>query len=237
MKWLYSLVFVILSGTVLGQNREESWSKINVVKAVNAKWSIGVDFQYRTQADFRRPGIPNVFQYPLTTSFRTWLYYRLPKNWTIVYSPFALFSTSELSPDSQDFIRTNEVRSFIGGTKSFSFKGDLQSKNRLAYEFRVIKKEGAATPVQHRYRLQNAFTVPLFKWSRQQKLSLYMMNEIFLRTQNHTTKLDQNRSYVSLSFRYNQAEIVSGYQFVFQHGSKDDFYRNIWLTTLNITIP
>ncbi|MBX7241113.1 MAG: DUF2490 domain-containing protein [Bacteroidia bacterium] len=237
MKWIGFIFLIIATVSVSAQNREEFWSKVNVVKPINPKWSIGMDIQYRTQSDLHQPGVPNLFQYPLTTSYRAWLYYKMPKDWTIVYSPVAFFSTSELSSRAYQFAKTTEVRTFFGGIKSFYFRGGLQNKNRIAYELRIIRKEDSDHFIQHRYRLQNSLMIPLNRRTNANQIGLYVMNEFFLRTQSKNTTLDQNRSYLSFSLRYHQAEIISGYQLIFQRGNNADFFRNIWLTTLNLNIP
>lgn len=233
------ILFFFVLHTSLGafsQNRAELWTKLNIVKTLNPQWTIGTDAQYRSQANYRITDNANLFDRDLAYSLRFWAFYKLPKNWTINAAPIAYFRNTDILDDFSHLSYSQELRTLWGISKSFTFS-KITNKNRLMYEARFIQWNQPNAVVQHRYRLQNGFTFPLFKLQKNSKGNLFVMNEFFLKTQKEKTGFDQNRIYAAFEFQHKWLGLVSGYQHIFQQGSQAVFQKRIWLTTLNVQLP
>ena len=192
--------------------------------------------QYRSQANYRITDNANLFDRDLAYSLRLWAFYKLPKNWTINAAPIAYFSNTDILDEFAHLAYYQEIRTMWGMSKGFTFS-KISNKNRLMYEARFIQWDKPSAVVQHRYRLQNAFTLPLVKLNQSSKVNLFIMNEFFLKTQKAKTGFDQNRMYAAVEAQYKRLGLVSGYQHVFQQGNNHVFQKRIWLTTLNIQLP
>lgn len=217
------------------QNRSEFWTKLTVVKTLNPKWSVGADIQYRSQANYQISDNRNFFENDLSRALRLWVFYKLSPKWTITAAPIAYFSNVEINKQLH-LAAVNELRSAWGITNSLRFL-NVKNKNRFLYENRFIDWNKQNAYFQHRYRLQNAFAIPITKMGENSGINLFLMNEFFVKTQKNITTFDQNRVFAALQLRFKGIELSSGYQHVFQQGSSANFQRKIWLTTLNIAIP
>lgn len=231
--------FFLLLHTIFGafsQNRAELWTKLNVTKTLNAKWAIGTDIQYRSQANYRISENFHICETDLVRSVRLWAFYKLPQNWTITAAPIAYFANTDILDEAAHLSHSQELRTMWGLSKSFTL-AKITNKNRLMYEARFVQWNKPNAFVQHRYRLQNSFTLPIFKLHEHGKGNLFLMNEFFLKTQNAKTGFDQNRIYAAFEFQHKWIGLVSGYQHVFQQGNTAIFQKRIWLTTLNVQLP
>ena len=233
--FLFTFIFFLFNFSSFCQNRNEFWSKLNMTKKMNEKWSIGLDLQYRSQANYRSNPHYNIFQYPLTNSIRTAIYYKLPKEWSLIASPFIYFEAKEIDKQS-NLQTTHEFRTALGATKNFQWQ-KIKNKNRFLYESRFFEWGNANQSFQHRYRLQNIFIFPFLNVKESPKWNIFAMNEFLVKTQNANTLLDQNRLILAVQYQFKMIEILSGYLHVFQQGSRDVFQRRIWLTTFHISIP
>lgn len=230
--YLYILLLLLATFPVLGQDRNELWTKLIVNKVVHPKWSIGLDFQYRSQANYYIPHNHHICETPLAASVRFWIYYKLPKNWKITTAPIAYFYNTDIMADSIHLSHLQELRTMWGISKNWQ-NSWLKNKNRLVYEARFMNWNKTNAAIQHRYRLQNVGIIVLEKISADTKLNLYLMNEYLLKTQQGKSCFDQNRSFLALQFQYKNIELTSGYQFIYQKGNKNNFNKHIWLTSLN----
>lgn len=234
-RYILIFLFAQISTFAFSQNRTEFWSKVNVIKTLNPKWSVGLDVQYRTQANYHTSGNKQLFNAPLAQSARLWVYYKLPNNWTITTAPIAYFHNTDVG-EQAILTHSNELRTTWGITKGFQFH-QLKNKNRFLYEARFMGLEKPVISIQNRYRLQNNLSFPILKLGEKNVFSIFAMNEIMLKTQKSKTNFDQNRTYLALQYQFKGIEIVSGYQHIFQQGSSSVFQRRTWLTSLNIQIP
>lgn len=229
--YLYILLFSSLL-PVFSQDRGEVWTKLSISKVVHSKWSMGVDLQYRGQANYYIPNNHNIFETNLATSIRLWAYYKLAKDWKVTAAPIAYFYNTEIMTDFVEVSHYQEMRTMWGISKNWQISR-LKNKNRLMYEARFINWNTSKSITQHRYRIQNVGMVPIQKIHADGKLYLYLMNEYMLKTQQGKTNFDQNRSFLALQLQYKNIELTSGYQFIRQKGNKSDFNKHIWLTSLN----
>ncbi len=79
----------------------------------------------------------------------------------------------------------------------------ISNKNRLTYEARFIQWNKHNAVIQHRYCLQNAFTLPIFKLHEHEKGKLFLMNEFFSKSKKQKQDLTKIESMPLLSFKIN----------------------------------
>lgn len=230
MRKLIPCLFILLTQAVYAQNRNEFWSKLNITKKVSDKWALGADFQYRTQSNYHLHQA-NLFQYSLTYSARGWIYYKLPKSVTLIYSPIAYFKNITLTDSTGNWASTSELRMAAGITKSFS-TAILNSRNRLLYETRFFKLSN----IQHRYRLQNVLIIPIVEIKDTSRINTFLSNEIFFATQSGVTGFDQDRIVAAVQYKSKKLEVTAGFQFTIQGTGNERIYRNQVLAAISFDI-
>lgn len=216
------------------QNHTEFWSKLNTTVALNKSWSIGMDVQYRRQADYKS-GDKNIFHYPMATSIRAWVYYSLKNQWQIILSPIAYFKNDEILNNNGEIKQTNEIRQMAGTSKSVDLNR-IKNKNRFLIEVRYIDFDNNKSYTQFRYRLQNSFTIPLHKKEKTTGINYFLSNEVLIKNQKHQTSFDQNRIYNALQWKFMHADIDLGYQWVVQRNTNNTLHRNQLFLMLNLNI-
>jgi Protein of unknown function (DUF2490) len=229
---LFIFLFVPFFSTA--QNHTEFWSKINATATVNKTWSIGMDIQYRRQADYKS-GDKNIFHYPMATSIRAWLYYSLKNQWQIILSPIAYFKNDDILNSNGEIRQTKELRQMAGTSKSVEFTR-IKNKNRFLIEVRFIDFDNNNSYTQFRYRLQNSFIIPLHKKEKATGINYFFSNEILIKNQKQQTNFDQNRVYNALQWKLMHADIDLGYQWVVQRNTTTTFHRNQFYVMLNLSI-
>lgn len=234
-RYFFFFLFIGSFSVLFGQDRTECWTKLSANKTLSAKWSVGLDMQYRTQSDYLSPENQHLFQYELTHSIRAWVFYKLPQKWTVIASPIAYFSATDIKSEGKK-VETHELRANFGVSKDFKL-GVLQNKNRFLTEVRRLQFDEPNAVMQYRYRLQNSLSLPIKKWKEKQSVNLAAANEFFIKTQTLKTGFDQNRTALLLQYQSHFFELTSGYLHIFQQGSSKIFQRRIWLTTLSVSFP
>jgi hypothetical protein len=233
--------FLFLAGAILigytsqAQNQYEFWSKLNVTKEINRHWEAATDIQYRRQSNYLS-GAKNIFQYNLTFSLRTWVYYKLPGKWTLVSSPIGYFKDETLKNERGDLGTTNELRSMLGFSKGYT-AGKLLSSNRILYEFTFFNYTSPKMILRHRYRLFNSLEYPIKRRDNNRAVDYYLSNEIFYKTQNGLTSFDQNHLFNGIKWKWRTSELIMGYQYAYQKSKSIRQNKNQFLVTLNVLLP
>lgn len=229
------IIFIFLLPLVAkSQAHHEFWSKINITKRINNHWDVGLDLQFRQQSNFKTER-KDIFQYPMTRSIRSWAYYHLKNKWTIVASPIAYFVSDEIKNNLGDLKKIEDLRFMVGIMKTIQFP-ILKFNNRFLVEYRIIEIDQPEHFYQWRYRLQNAFTIPLHAFKRKTELNYIIGNEFFLKSQSHQIFFDQERLLNLVQWKQKHFDIDLGYQWTIQKGNNSTQYRNQWLISTNIII-
>lgn len=215
-----SLVFgcLFITNTILAQHTNEFWSRIVLNKKLNENWSLASDFYYRTQSG-RYPNQPGPFSRPLTVGARAWVYYKFPRQVMIGASPIAYFRNVFIEPGGAEAI-TKEIRTAASVTKGFDI-GTMNNRNRLLYEARWLHFK----TLQHRLRLQNTLTVPVYAIRESAAINGFLSNEVFYKAQEKHTSFDQDRMFIALQYRTKKAEATIGFQLTVQAHSNGYIYR------------
>lgn len=230
----FLLIFLLSPAISQSQTHTEFWSKLNTTVTVNKSWSIGMDVQYRRQANYRGDD-KNIFQYPMAKSIRVWIYHNLKSQWQLVLSPIGYFENDDIINGDGEMKQTNELRQLIGASKTYDIKR-IKNKNRFVIEIRFIDFDKVNNYTQFRYRLQNSFTIPLHKKANATGINYFLSNEILIKKQQQLTSFDQNRVYNALQWKFTHADIDLGYQWVVQRNTATTFHRNQLFVMLNLSI-
>jgi Protein of unknown function (DUF2490) len=230
------LLFILLLIPVFStaQKHTEFWSKLNTTVTVNKSWSIGMDVQYRRQANYRDDD-KNIFHYPMAKSVRAWMYHNLKNQWQLILSPIAFFKNDDILNINGEIRQTKELRQMVGTSKSIDLNR-VKNKNRFLIEVRFIDFDNNSSYTQFRYRLQNSFTIPLHKKEKATGMNYFLSNEILIKNQKQQPSFDQNRVYNALQWKFMHADIDLGYQWVIQQNTATTFRRNQLFVILNLSI-
>lgn len=230
---LFFLLLILPIG-VHGQSHYEFWSKFKITKQLDKHWDIGADLQFRQQSNFKT-GNKDIFQYPYTRSIRTWAYFHLQHNWTLVVSPLAYFVSDEIKDNLGGLKKIKEIRFMGGFAKGMDLK-KIKLNNRLLAEHRVIDINQSAQFSQWRYRIQNAFTIPLHLYKNTTGINYILSNEFFVKSQSHKVSFDQERLLNAIQWKSHHFDVDLGYQWTIQKSNASTQHRNQWLVTTSIII-
>jgi len=216
------------------QDRNEFWLKINLGHKFSERLSVSLDVQHRRQANYQTKD-ENIFHYPLGSSIRVWVNYRLPHNWMLVLSPIGYFNNEDILSSTGELMQSSEWRISPGIVKSFDI-GKIKNSNRLLLDARFIGINEDDYFFQSRFRLQDNFTLPLFAAKKKNRFAWLLSNEVLLKKEKRNGGFDQNRLYNALQWECHHSYVDMGYQWVLQKGSNFSFQKNQLFIILNISI-
>lgn len=231
-KWM--ILFFLLPLLSTAQNRKESWLKIQLTHRFNEQWSAGLELQHRRQANYLESD-KNIFHYPLGNYGRVWIYKQLPHQWILVLSPAGYFHNEDIINTAGLLIAINELRISPGIIKLFT-AGRIENKNRFLVDIRFAAFDKPFHYIQFRYRMQNSFTFPVYRFPKKTSISYYLSNEYMLRSNNGTLSFDQIRINNAVRWKWNRTTADMGYQFVVQKGNTKCFRRGQLCVGINVTI-
>ncbi len=209
-KLLLFFFFVQGLSTGYAQDRHEAWLRVNLIHWQKPNKAIGLEMHQRMQANYKTDG-KNIFHYPAVTLVRPWLYWKLNKKWTLSYSPVSYHRFTTIKNVIGETDHYAELRSTLGIQQNAKL-ASIINRNRAWYEFRFIDIGGTAYRFATRLRIQNAFIVPLWKFSDHQQLGYQLSNEFFWALQADYVGFDHNRFYNALQWKINKQEFNIGYQ-------------------------
>ncbi len=230
-----TLILLLFNNAVFAQSQNEFWSKINITKHFNDHLTLSIDAQYRRQSDFYTRD-KNIFHYPLTTSIRLWVYYKVKNNWTLIASPIAFFNNKDLENISGMITHSSDLRSMIGASKTYIL-GHFANSNRILYEVDLLDINSNDITLRHRYRLYNNLLFSIKKISETRSLNYYFFNEIFYKTQNGLSSFDQDHFYNGLQWKWKESNFNIGYQYTYQKDLGICYNKNQFLFFLNLALP
>lgn len=233
MKNLLFFLFLSISASANTQTHHEFWSKVSITHPFQNNWSAEVDLIHRRQANFLS-GQNNMFQFKLVNSIRTWVFYKLNKNWQIISSPVSMFTFDDLMNYTGELKEKKEIRTAIGVSKSYHL-GSISNKNRFIAEERFIEFNRNDGNRQTRFRFLTAFGI-LFSKEDKLGFSYQVSDEIITRLSARYFDFDQNRLLNSIHWKKKRSDIEVGYQFVLQKGKNGLFYNNQLLVGIYYTI-
>jgi hypothetical protein len=235
---LYGMFFsmaYLMVGNAWGQADTEIgdfWFKLHVNKKLDEHWTLGTDLQLRRQDRFIQQD-ENIFRLPSVYSVRFWVYRKIGKRWTIIYSPGAFFQNYQLRPSGQ-LTEMHELRTMAGASHALEL-GRFTLRNRLLYEYRWIDFDQEVFRHQHRLRLQNALLYQLAKWEGKNRLDLLFFNEFFFATPDYRTfGFDQNRDFLGLKGQHSVLEWTLGYQYTRQRQGEANINRHSMLAGIQL---
>jgi hypothetical protein len=234
MRLKYFAILFFCSIQLNAQTRDELWTKINVTKSLNEKWLVGFDIQHRRQANYQIKE-KNLFHYDLNNSIRSWVYYKIKNDWMFILSPIAYFTNNDVKNAEGELKFSHELRSNLGISKNIMIV-KIINKNRFLYEIRDIQFDSPENTIQHRYRFQNNFIIPLLIFKEHSTINYSVFNEIFFRTQKGISRFDQNRIYNAFQLKEKIWAINLGYQYTYQNISSGNTNKNQLMFSININL-
>lgn len=230
---LFFLLLILPIG-VHGQSHYEFWSKFKITKQLDKHWDIGADLQLRQQSNFKTVD-KDIFQYPSTRSIRIWAYFHLRNNWTLTVSPLAYFVSNEIKDNLGGLKKRKEIR-FTGGVAKGMKLNKTKLYNRFLAEHRVIDIHQSTQFSQWRYRIQNAFTIPLHLYKNNTGINYILSNEFFIKSQSNKVSFDQERLLNTIQWKSKHLDVDLGYQWTIQKSNASTQHLNQWLVATNIII-
>jgi hypothetical protein len=234
MRLKYFAILFFCSIQLNAQTRDELWTKINVTKSLNEKWVVGFDIQHRRQANYQIKE-KNLFHYDLNNSIRGWVYYKIKNDWMLLLSPIAYFTNNDVKNTEGELKFSHELRSNLGISKNIMIV-KIINKNRFLYEIRDIQFDSPEKTIQHRYRFQNYFIVPILKINTQNTINYTVFNELFFRTQNEISRFDQNRLYNAIQLKEKHWDVNLGHQYTYQNISSGNINKHHLMFSININL-
>lgn len=216
------------------QTRKESWIRLNLTRRINTNWSVGLDLQHRRQANYRT-GDHNYMHYPLSSFGRAWLYYQLPKGWTLLLSPIGYFDNEDILNVNGELKQTNELRISPGIMQSLLL-GPVKLRSRLLYDIRFADFGQPGHYTQTRLHWQESVLLPVCPTGKNSKLLYQLADELFVKKQGSDIGFDQNRLYNGLQWKYKASTIDLGYQWVLQKGTSSNFHRSQLYLAFNVQL-
>lgn len=229
---IFSLLLASLSTSA--QVHNEFWTRLNITHSVGGHWSIGLDMQHRRQANYLT-GEKNLFHYPMSSSVRVWVYYQLKKQWQLITSPIGFFENDNILNSTAAIKKNDELRTIVGVSKTIMIKR-VKNKTRFIFENRFIDFYKSDYHFQTRYRLQSNVTIPLHKKISPTGMNYVLFDELYIKTEKHTTDFDQNRVYNALQWKLKHTDIDLGYQWVLQQNPTTTLHRNQFFIIFNLAI-
>lgn len=234
LKRALTIAALLLAVSLSAQTRRESWFRLNLTRRINPQWSAGLDLQHRRQANYRT-GEHNFLHYPLSSFGRIWIYYQLPRNWTLLLSPIGYFDNEDILNSKGELKQTNELRITPGVMQSLQ-AGTLKLRSRLLLDIRFADFDKAGHYTQTRLHWQESLLVPICPTGKNSRLLAQAADEVFIKNQDGDTGFDQNRLYGGLQWKYRASNIDLGYQWVLQKGTSSLFHRTQLYLAFNIQI-
>lgn len=191
-------VFIALlstSSSLISQDYTQFWLRLHFQKQFSKQVSSTLEFHHRTQS---LKNTESPFRYPLTNAFRLWIQYKVDKNQTINFSPYAFFSNyPTMSADAdQSKSNTNEHRVQIQYEANFKLNQKIKWTNRIGAEYRFFEGNNDL----FRIRIREGISTPL---NNQMVIQVY--DEIFINTLHidNTHIFDQNRIGIQINNKIN----------------------------------
>lgn len=86
------------------QDYTQFWFRVSLQHKLNSKFSSTLELHHRTQSSL---GTESPFRYPLTNAFRLWINYKISRENSIHFSPYAFFSNYPVVNILGDELRPN----------------------------------------------------------------------------------------------------------------------------------
>lgn len=211
MKFILTIA-LIFNQTLIAQTHHEFWSKLNFKSGITERWSWGMDYQFRTQSDYRKSRI-NPFHNKLAGSARVWAYYKIDKKWDVFVSPIALFRNYDFVAQSNELKQTDEWRYSAGFFHTYKNRG-LELKGRVMGEHRHFISGNQTTIDRLRIQLNFSHNLKEFKSFSMDGL---IMEEYHYRINRGFEGTDQNRLYAGFRGKTKKFEVTLGYQWTRQY--------------------
>lgn len=211
----------------------EDWNKISFLKKLNNKFSVLFDINIRQQSNYKA-NETNFFELPLVRSQRLWVMYNFTNNYSLIGS-FLYGLNTDIANTKYDFITTNDMQYDIGIMKNATIK-TTKLRSRFLVEYRTLNTNNISNAIQYRYRFQENATFLLKTFANKNSFNCVLNDEVFFKTQNSVTELDQNRLYATLQYHTAKVEYNIGYQKTYQNQSSKLVDRNQLVVNLFVML-
>lgn len=211
----------------------EDWNKISFLKKLNNKFSVLFDINIRQQSNYKA-NETNFFELPLVRSQRLWVMYNFTNNYSLIGS-FLYGLNTDIANTKYDFITTNDMQYDIGIMKNATIK-TTKLRSRFLVEYRTLNTNNISNAIQYRYRFQENATFLLKTFANKNSFNCVLNDEVFFKTQNSVTELDQNRLYATLQYHTTKVEYNIGYQKTYQNQSSKLVDRNQLVVNLFVML-
>ncbi|MCX7744363.1 MAG: DUF2490 domain-containing protein [Flavobacteriales bacterium] len=204
-------------------DKDEFWSRIQVMSRLSKRWIIGIDYQYRRQQ------IDHHFlDIPLLQSYRTWANFELPHNFQLISNPVMYLEHYRINEGSDweqnPVVKLHELRTVWGVQHELELN-KIELRNRLLGEFRWMNFDKKESSFLFRWRYQFLFAFLLTRLSTHSRMNIQLFDEIFFQPETVTipntyiTKhhvFEQNRVALSLLTTVYAVELQLGFQYTYQ---------------------
>lgn len=222
------LFFSIVTGWT--QTRYESWTRLNFNYWGNKKTGIGLELHHRRQSNYWVTE-KNIFDEPMLTIIRPWLYRKIGKGWMLSTSPLSFHAYRDILNQSGITRNYIELRSTYGIQRNLKLKG-ITNRNRAWYEFRFSDISRPNIIFQTRLRIQNTFLLPIKKIRTNFSINYNVTNEFFINQRKEIIAFDHNRFFNGLQLKKQNYEINLGYQWSRHNSSSSPYSRHqVFLNT------
>lgn len=234
LRKITTILVLFIGVNLAAQTRKESWFRLNLTHRFNPQWSAGLDIQQRRQANYKTAD-HNIFHYPLSSFARVWVYYQLPKEWTILLSPVGYFDNEDILNVKGELRQTNELR-ITPGVMNSLVTGKMKIRSRLLYDIRFADFDQPGHYLQSRLHWQEGLLIPVCNTGKQSRLLYQVYDELFIKKQRSVIAFEQNRIYNGLQWKYKSSSADLGYQWVVQKGTASIFHRSQVYLALNLQL-
>lgn len=195
--YLFLLIFSFSLNAVRAQTHTQMWLRASVFHDFNQKISGILELNHRTQSDAHSE---SPFRYPLCNAVRIWINYKLSKNETLNFSPYAFFSNDPVVNKVGDELKpnANEHRIQIQYESKYPLTKKWSIRNREGLEYRVFETNSNLL----RFRLREGIAYQLNpNWNFQ------IYDELFLNTlqTENGHMFDQNRVGIQGTYSLNSS--------------------------------
>lgn len=233
---LILIIVCLILQPVMGQTRQEFWSRIAITAKISDKWLLGGDIQYRTQENYHLSNNER-FENDLLQSIRITTFYKLSSlkhKTNVIFSPIVYFKSFDINKQGE-IVDQREYRWVIGIMQQYKILKKVNLRNRLQYEMRFLRIDTPKMILQHRPRWQLQASIPLMK-TNLLDINYLLFEEIFIAYQEKNFFLEQNRIYNALQLKHDFLEISLGLQKSGQQVRQEWVHRNQWHLSINLSL-
>jgi len=193
---LFVLLALMYSARGYSQNHTQFWMRASIHHRFNKKVSGSFELHHRMQSI---ENTESPFRYTVTEAVRLWVNYKIAKNQSFNFSPYAFFSNAPVINKEMDALKSNnnEHRIQLQYESKLPFSKKWSWQNREGLEYRFFEHNRDLLRIRFREGINHNI-------NKRTQFTLY--DELFLNTMNVDGMhfFDQNRIGLILSYTINK---------------------------------